>query len=347
MTCTATRAGSATASFNFPDTYGKFYPAIAYDPAWGYGPCGAGGAPLRVPKAGTVYLWNQGIATGGYDLLRSDLCSASDDYKLQVPAQSISCPITIVPATTGPTIGPTKPVISGGACTIGTPYSISFSATDPDGRQLKYGIDWDADGSIDQYVPPSGYANSGVAQSASRTYSIAGQKTVRVIAVNDQGAQSSWTTKTFSCDAAACPSGYVRQGNECVLSNQCNLAPRCSGNDLVNRCTGATIQTCSYGCRSGACVVVAPPSASLRATPSLVHSGDTTVVSWSSQNTVSCSVSGANGDSWTGTSSSGETSSPILAQTIYTLHCVGLAGSSPSSVDKQAIVNIIPVFIEQ
>ena len=94
VTCAAKQTGSAAATFNFSDTYGKFYPAISYDPAWGYPPCGAGGAPLRVPKAG-VY-WNQGYATGGYDLLRSDSCSASDEYKLQVAAQSIDCPITIV-----------------------------------------------------------------------------------------------------------------------------------------------------------------------------------------------------------------------------------------------------------
>ena len=57
--------------------------------------------------------------------------------------------------------------------------------TDTGGRQLKYGIDWDADGTIDQYVPPSGYVSSGTTQSASRTYSTAGQKTVKVVAVND------------------------------------------------------------------------------------------------------------------------------------------------------------------
>ena len=43
----------------------------------------------------------------------------------------------------------------------------------------------------------------------------------------------------------------------------------------------------------------------------------------------SCVVSGTNADSWTGTSSSGKTSSPIQGQTIYTLHCIGVAGSNP------------------
>ena len=344
LTCTAKQEGSVTPTFNFSDTYGKFYPAIAYDPAWGYPPCGASTAPLHVPKASTVYLWNQGIATGGYDLLRSDLCSASDAYQLQVPAQSIQCPIIVVPATGGPT----RPSVSAaGACTTGTAFKLSFSSTDPDGHQLRYGVDWDGDGSVDQWVPPSGYVPSGTIQSASRTFSVAGDKMVKVISRNDQGASSLWTTYSFSCGASACPSGYVKQGTSCVLSNQCATPPKCSGNDLVDSCTGATIQSCSYGCASGACVVVAPPSATLRATPSLVHSGDTTIVSWASQNTASCTVTGTNGDSWTGTSSSGEASSPILAQTIYTLHCIGYEGAQPPTIDKTAIVNIIPSFNEK
>ena len=247
-------------------------------------------------------------------------------YVHNIPTQSISCPITVVPATAGPS----TPVISGGSCTVGTPYSISFTSTDPGGHQLKYGVDWDADGTIDQFVPPSGYVNSGVTQSASRSYSLAGQKQIQVIAINDQGARSAWSAHHFTCQ-----------------NNKCNLAPRCSGNDLVDSCTGATIQTCYFGCVSGACYVVPAPSAALKAIPSLVHSGDTTIVSWSALNVASCTLSGTNGNSWTGISSPGKTSSPIIGQTIYTLHCIGNPGAQPPSVDKSVTVNLIPSFNEK
>ena len=262
-------------------------------------------------------------------------------YDVPISAASISCPITVVPASDGPT----KPVVTAGACTVGTTFTVSFTSTDPNGGQLRYGIDWDADGTIDQFAPSSGYVNSGTTLTASRTYSLSGQKQIQVVAINDQGAQSPWTT--YSPSICACPAGYTLQGNSCVLANQCATPPHCSGNDLINSCTGATIQTCSLGCASGACNTAPAPSATLNATPSLVHSGDISTISWSAINVASCAVRGTNGDSWTGTSSSGKTSQPILAQTIYTLHCIGVSGSNPSSIDKQAIVNIVPQFNEK
>ena len=280
---------------------------------------------------------------------------------ITIPAQTITYNFT---SQVGNNSTPTTPTVnSGGACTVGTAFTLSFTSTDPSGHQLKYGIDWDADGSIDQFVPPSGYVNSGVTQSASRTYSIGGQKTVKVLAINDQGVQSSWATDTFSCNAgscplgyvqqgntcvfSACPSGYVLQGGSCVLAGSCSTPPRCSGNDLVNSCTGATIQSCAFGCASGACIVIPAPTATLSASSSLVHSGDIATVSWTSQNVTSCTVSGTNGDSWTGLSSSGKTSLPILAQTIYNLHCIGYVGANPSAIDKSVTVNIIPGFEEK
>ena len=72
----------------------------------------------------------------------------------------------------------------------------------------------------------------------------------------------------------------------------------------------------------------------------------TTLVSWSSQYATACTVSGTNGDSWAGLNGS-QTSSPIHAQTTYTLNCTGHQGADPSSVQKKAIVNIAPTFEEK
>ena len=174
-----------------------------------------GGCSSTGAESGGLFL-ESGYATGGYDLLRSDSCSASDEYKLQVAAQSIDCPITIVQ---GSDAHPTEPSITTAAsCQVGTAFSLSFSSTDPNGHQLKYSIDWDNDGSVDQYAPSSGFVNSGVTQTASRTYSTNGQKTIGVIAQNDQGAISSSATYTFSCNTNACPIGYTLQGTACVFS---------------------------------------------------------------------------------------------------------------------------------
>ena len=120
-----------------------------------------------------------------------------------------------------------------------------------------------------------------------------------------------------------------------------------SGDNLVNSCSGDLIQACANGCQSGACYIVPSPSATLKAIPMLVNTGNTTVVSWAGANVRSCTVHGTNGDSWTGVSSFGETSSPIQGQTIYTLHCAAFPGAIPSSVDKSVTVNFIPSFNEK
>ena len=321
-TCTLTGEGTVSATYTFNATQANFFGGMYYN------------------------FTRQDFIDPSYGQTEGCRDFGELEPAIMVPQQTIAYQIAVAPISESPA-APT--VSSSASCTAGTAFSLSFTSTDPSGHQLKYGVDWDTDGSVDQWVPPNGYVDSGTSQSASRTYAIAGQKAVKVISQNDQGVSSSWTSYTFTCadgSISACPSGYVKQGNSCVLANQCAQLPRCSGDDLVDSCTGATIQTCSYGCRSGACVVVAPPSAALHATPSLVRSSNTTSVSWSSSNTASCTVHGTNGDSWAGTSSSGKTSSPIIEQTIYTLHCIGLAGASPSSVDKSVTVNLLPKFSE-
>jgi hypothetical protein len=151
-----------------------------------------------------------------------------------------------------------------------------------------------------------------------------------------------------SCIFNACPSGYVKDAaNKCVRSTACTTPPRCEANDLVDSCSGETIRVCDWGCAAGACKAIPAPSATLKAVPLLVHSGKTSSISWSAFNVTSCTVRGTNGDSWTGISSTGKTTSLILGQTIYTLHCVGYAGANPSTIDKSITVNLIPSFNEQ
>lgn len=133
----------------------------------------------------------------------------------------------------------------------------------------------------------------------------------------------------------------------------------CSSNDVVDSCTGATVQSCTSGtiCSAGACVVPPAPADSpsdgftghIVARPAIVQIGHTTRVFWHIDNVVdsTCSVTGTNGDSWTGSSyagPSGRVSSAISSQTIYSLSCVGL---DASTLRETATVNIIPVFQEQ
>jgi hypothetical protein len=81
---------------------------------------------------------------------------------------------------------------------------------------------------------------------------------------------------------------------------------------------------------------------------------------WNVQNVEKCSITGSNTppDTWTqpsGTTSwtGSETSSSIIAQTIYTLHCSIIPGAENSDgspavwADETATVNIVPTFHEQ
>ena len=347
--CIMGHLGTFDASFNFAATMAKFYGYYNQnDPQTGY-PAGCWGG--RMSEVARNWNLDQSIAYPAHTRP-----TPYKDFTLTVPTQTIQCPITVVPATDGPT----KPTVSAGSCTIGAAYSILFTSTDPNGHPLKYGIDWDNDGSVDQYVPASGFVNSGVTQSASRTYSTTGQKTVRVIAQNDQGAISSSVTYTFTCNScpigyvlqgsacvfSACPSGYVLQSTQCVASNACTTPNYCQGKDILDGCTDEVLQSCEWSCFSGRCQGVPAPKASISAVPSLVHPGQTSSISWTSENVESCTVKSNNQDSWTGLSSPGTISNPIISQTIFTLRCKALEGATPGTFQKSIDVNIAPTWQE-
>ena len=158
-----------------------------------------------------------------------------------------------------------------------------------------------------------------------------------------------WQNRSIGvCIFAACPTGYHNDGHDhCVADDaECTAPNYCQENDLIDGCTGSTIQTCEWGCTAGRCDGVPAPNATLRAIPSLVMRDNTTVVSWSSQYATACTVSGTNGDSWTGLNGS-QTSSAIHSQATYTLSCNGHAGANPPSITKSVTVNIAPTFQER
>jgi len=73
---------------------------------------------------------------------------------------------------------------------VGTSYSFSTSATDPDGDQVKYGWDWNGDGTVDEW---SGLVNSGTTDTRSHSWSAAGTYNVKVKSEDSHGAQSIWS----------------------------------------------------------------------------------------------------------------------------------------------------------
>jgi hypothetical protein len=80
--------------------------------------------------------------------------------------------------------------------------------------------------------------------------------------------------------------------------------------------------------------------------PLLVQQGVTTKLFWNVSNVGRCSVTGTNGDHWSGVTSGtdGVTSLPIFQQTAFTLSCTGLDNSR---INETQIVNIVPLFEER
>ncbi|MBI2613056.1 hypothetical protein HYW59_04620, partial [Candidatus Kaiserbacteria bacterium] len=215
-----------------------------------------------------------------------------------------------------PPANPTLAASGSASCTVGSPYSLTMTATDPDGDTIKYAIDWDANGTVDQFAPSSGYVPSGTTETASRTYATEGSKTVKVMALDENGLTSGWSTLTFSCSDP----GSNAQGG---------------GEDLGGGDEGG-------GGGGGG----ATPNLTIRAIPSLVRTGETTNLHWSASNVTACTVTGDNGDSFTGTISpepQGQPSSPINEQTTYTLSC---EDDDDNTLTQSTTVNILPVWSE-
>lgn len=74
-----------------------------------------------------------------------------------------------------------------------------------------------------------------------------------------------------------------------------------------------------------------------------IRFGDFTVITWSAEGVNSCTVDGTNGDSWTGTDDS-KNSSSITEQVTYTLSCLDV--EDHVTVSQSITVSLVPVFQE-
>jgi hypothetical protein len=70
-------------------------------------------------------------------------------------------------------------------------YEYEASSTDPDNNQIKYGFDWEGDGTVDDW---SELVDSGQTGSASHAYTTAGTYQIKVKAQDTRGAESDWST---------------------------------------------------------------------------------------------------------------------------------------------------------
>lgn len=84
-------------------------------------------------------------------------------------------------------------------------FTVPFTvkSDDTDGDELRYHIDWNADGSTDQVVPGTGYVPSGTAETTSHTWPAPGVYTLTVRTEDETGRYSPWVSHTITIEAAA------------------------------------------------------------------------------------------------------------------------------------------------
>jgi len=159
------------------------------------------------------------------------------------------------------------------------------------------------------------------------------------------------------CVFSSCPSGYTEEtdanGNPACVAGSggvCEAGPVCvNGNAYTqdSSCKLSNEQVCNWGCSNGQCLPPpAPEIATWQVKPTLIQSGEMASIQWQAQNVASCTVTGTNGDNWTGLTGT-QTSKPITGQTIYTIVCQGFPGASPQSASDSTTINIAPEYQEQ
>jgi len=145
-------------------------------------------------------------------------------------------------------------------------------------------------------------------------------------------------------------SSYYAQSSYYSQGSYCSATYFCSGSNLHYRnaqCGESFVQACAWGCSGSGCLPPPPPEGNITASPSIVRRGETSAISWTTKNVTSCTVTENNveiNDSWTGNTGTNKPTGVLTQQTVYTLRCTGVDGST--FVDA-VTVNIIPVFEEQ
>jgi len=134
----------------------------------------------------------------------------------------------------------------------------------------------------------------------------------------------SWTT----ANANSCTASNGWTGTKATTGSE-NVGPLTQQKTYTLACTGSGGTT-----TKSVTVNVTPPTAaptvSLAANPTAVTSGQTTMLTWSSQNATSCTASGA----WSGTKSTSgsQQSAALTTNSTFKLACTGSGGTTQSSV---------------
>jgi hypothetical protein len=217
---------------SFPSTYGKFYYRYFDFRKSNFG-CRANNVPLKKTTTSNPCT---GLS-----------CLGGSDYTVLFPTATVFFNFNAVVVNNPPNI-PTVTPNGTNNYNTNTVQSFTLLATDPDGDTLRYGVDWDNNGSINQWVPSIGYVTSGVGQMLNHTWTTNGAHTFKVLAQDSKGSNSGWRVQSvniiapvYSCTGTVPTDAAMCVGDNTGLSVD---AP----NTVVGSCT---VAKCEYVCSSG------------------------------------------------------------------------------------------------
>jgi hypothetical protein len=257
----------------------------------------------------------------------------------------------LVPTITGPNSGNTN-----------TPYDFDVTSTDPDGDQIRYGLGDASCTAVYEWLPGSGYVNSGTSQTLSRSWSADGSNTIYMFAEDSTGSRSGCASHTITISTpTTCVWDYrVKEPVDDITDLWGNVfsSTRGGGGNY------ASLPQCASGLSAasdGTSAPVGPPlqcklsdteklikvGASCTAGPSAdlkINGSDTNVTAvkgatvtldWVSSNAVSCSLYGA-GLPGGSVSLNGNTQLVVTVSDSYVLTCDGAVDQVQIDVVNQA-----------
>ncbi|MFA7309455.1 MAG: hypothetical protein WC050_00985, partial [Candidatus Paceibacterota bacterium] len=215
--CTANRPGNVTAAFQFAGTYGAYLSPDLPDNARQYYQTYVDNWNTSRTYMIQNYNYDPGPPSSFTDWFYPQLMG------IAIPAQTISCPITVTTPANRPPSRPDEPT-PGGACVVGKDFSIAMTSTDPDNDPLYYKVYWlwDSDPNAYERVPATGTAPSGQLQVAVHQYASAGAHVVKVQAV-DTGGNTSPLSSALSAactPAPALPSATIYPDSPSIIVGQ-------------------------------------------------------------------------------------------------------------------------------
>jgi hypothetical protein len=172
------------------------------------------------------------------------------------------------PSITGPTSGNPS-----------TSYNFDLTASDPDGDQVKYNIDWDNNGSTDA---STGLGASGASQTVSHSWGSAGTYTFKAQAQDAVGGTSGWASYTITINAVIPPPIPVATielsvnngawtGSNTTINVGDSVKIRWASTNATT-CTGTNVNT-SNAANNATGVSVTAPTAGNNTTYSVVCTG--------------------------------------------------------------------------